>query len=59
MAARSGLSAAAAATAVRAGGRSCRKLERIIAERYPSRSLRPEDALQLFDELLTRSRPKS
>jgi hypothetical protein len=56
MAARSGLSAAAA---VCAGGRPCRELERIIAELYPSGSLRPEDALQLFDELLPRARPTS
>jgi hypothetical protein len=57
MAACSGLSTAA--TAVRAGGRPCRELERIIAERYTSGSLRPKDVLQLFDELLPRARSKS
>jgi hypothetical protein len=60
MVAHSGLSVAAVATAVCAGGRSCRcrELERIIAERYTLGSLCLEDVLQLFDELLPRARSK-
>jgi hypothetical protein len=54
MATRLGLSVAAA---VHARVRPC--WERIIAERYCSGSLRSEDALHLFDELLPRTRPTS
>jgi hypothetical protein len=38
---------------------SCQELERFIRECYTSGDLAPEDALDLFDELLQRARPGS
>ncbi|KAL6861163.1 hypothetical protein ACP4OV_016863 [Aristida adscensionis] len=51
--------AAGVSRPVGAGLRACSELERDIARRHHSGSLRPDDALRLFDELLPQARPAS
>ncbi|GJN19820.1 hypothetical protein PR202_gb07130 [Eleusine coracana subsp. coracana] len=43
----------------RACRRSCSELERLIRQRFHAGSLTPDDALNLFDELLPQARPAS